>query len=370
MDTKQTTPVSINYAPLDSAVTKADIADFKARHKPTAKTLSKVWSLVIVVAVVVFMLIIFGAIMSAQAAGGKGIPPFMMFIWVASLFGFVAVAYFSSRKRSQTLVRLERFATANGMRLRYDVSSPVFAGMIFDEGHSRELKESLVMADGTELGNYQYVTGSGKNRSTHSFGYIRIPLARALPHMVLDARSNNLFGALSNLPDTFHRDQTLSLEGDFDKHFTLYAPKQYERDALYVFTPDVMAKLIDEGSKYDMEVIGKELYVYTSGRLNLTNRTSLQSLFTIISTIAGELRDQTAYYADERVGDRSANIVAPQGAQLRRGTNWLVVGIVVTFIFFHVSGTFWPEMAIVSQLVIGTVIWGVIIYGIIRKARR
>lgn len=370
MEPKQTTSQSFDFVPLASPVTKADIADFKARHKPTTKTLSKVWSLLIVIAVVVFMMIFFGAIMSAQAASGKGIPPFMIFIWIASLFGFVALAYYSSRKRSETLVRLERFAKANSMRLRYDVPSPVFAGMIFDEGHSRKLKESLVMADGTEIGNYQYVTGSGKNRSTHSFGYIRIPLTRTLPHMVLDARSNNFFGALSNLPDTFHRDQTLSLEGDFDKHFTLYAPKQYERDALYVFTPDVMAKLIDEGKAYDMEVIGKELYVYTSGRIDIANQTVLSSVLGIISVIASELRDQTASYADERVGDSSANIVAPQGAQLKRGTNWLIVGIVATFIFFHVSGTFWPEMAIVSQLVIGTVIWGAVIYGIVRKVRR
>ena len=43
------------------------------------------------------------------------------------------------------------------------------------------------------------------------------------------------------------RTQVLSLEGDFDRYFTLYCPKEYERDALYVFTPDLMALLDRRG---------------------------------------------------------------------------------------------------------------------------
>lgn len=335
MESKQTAQQSLNFAPLQSVVTKADVADFKARHKPAQKPISRAWVIVAIAAGAIFFLVILGAFSSVRGAGSLGISPSVVFIWLVALSGFAAIAYFSSRKRFETVIRLERFAIANGMRLRYDVQAPVFAGMIFDEGHSRKLKEALVLADGTELGNYQYVTGSGKNRSTHNFGYIRIPLTRSLPHMVLDARSNNLFGALSNLPDTFHRDQTLSLEGDFDKYFTLYAPKQYERDALYVFTPDVMAKLIDEGKGYDMEVIGKELYVYTSGRIDLSDQAVLSSVLGIVSTIAAELRDQTAHYADERVGDRSANVVAPQGARLKRGVNWFVVGGIVLFLGYQ-----------------------------------
>src|SRR5690606_7535742 len=105
------------------------------------------------------------------------------------------------------------------------------------------------------FGNLRYVTGSGKSRSVHQWGFLAVGLDRRLPHMVLDSRANNRMLGLSNLPAGFRRDQILSLEGDFDRYFTLYCPKEYERDALYVFTPDLMALLIDEAAPYDVEVV-------------------------------------------------------------------------------------------------------------------
>ncbi|MEO7546479.1 MAG: hypothetical protein ABIT21_09370 [Terrimesophilobacter sp.] len=74
-----------------------------------------------------------------------------------------------------------------------------------------------------------------------------------VPNMILDAKSNNFLW--TNLPQNFSRNQVLSLEGDFDKHFTLYCPKEYEHDALYVFTPDLMTRLIDHAAGYDVELV-------------------------------------------------------------------------------------------------------------------
>jgi hypothetical protein len=100
-----------------------------------------------------------------------------------------------------------------------------------------------------------------------------IQLDRALPHMVLDAVQNDrkiLGQRVSNLPARFDLAQRLSREGDFDRYFTLYAPADYERDALYVFTPDLMALLIDEagsgeGGSMDVEIIDDRMYVYAPG---------------------------------------------------------------------------------------------------------
>lgn len=62
-----------------------------------------------------------------------------------------------------------------------------------------------------------------------------------------------MFG-LTGVAGLFARDQVLSLEGDFDRYFTPYCPKQYERDALSVFTPDLMALCIDEAAPFDIEI--------------------------------------------------------------------------------------------------------------------
>lgn len=319
-----------------------------------------------------FSMAFVGSMLSASGADATTTFTVVFVTWLGLIALLIAVVKWGERLREEKLVKLHRFATAHGMTHVHDRNDPGYNGMVFDEGHSRVLNNALIMADGTEIGNYTYVTGGGKNRSTHTFAFVRIPLERALPHMVLDAKGNNFFGLMSNLPDTFGKDQTLSLEGDFDTHFTLYAPKQYERDALYVFTPDVMAALIDNGSGYDMEAIDRDLYIYRNNHFDLLNGEQLSSLFKIIDTIASELRAQTKRYADERVGDRSANIIAPQGARLKKGVNWIVVGIVALFVGYHIAESFmlmqeaWYVFYIIPYLVIPMFI----LWFIFKKRRR
>jgi len=130
------------------------------------------------------------------------------------------------------------------------------------------------------------------------------------------------------------RTQILHLEGDFDEHFTLYCPAQYEQDALYIFTPDLMSLLIDEASPYDVELIDQWMLVYSSKAFVLTDPAVLQRLFTIADTVGAKALNQTARYADERIGDPAVNIVAPQGARLKRGVSVLSVVIIAAFIAF------------------------------------
>ena len=126
------------------------------------------------------------------------------------------------------------------------------------------------------------------------------PIPVALPHMVLDATANNgLFGT-STLPISFDRAQVLSLEGDFDRYFTLYCPRDYERDALYVFTPDLLALLIDESRHFDVEIVDDWMFVYSATRFDMTDPGTLRRLFRIVDTVGAKTLRQTARYADGR----------------------------------------------------------------------
>lgn len=165
----------------------------------------------------------------------------------AVIIGIVLLMRHNTRRRAKLL----KFAARNQMQYIYDAGDPGYAGMVFDEGHSRSLNDAFRLPDGVEIGNYTYVTGSGKHSQTHTWGYAKVKLPRRLPHMVLDAKGNNMW-RFSNLSDAIDRSQVLKLEGDFNTYFTLYAPQAYERDALYVFTPDVMAAMIDHGKQYDI----------------------------------------------------------------------------------------------------------------------
>lgn len=180
--------------------------------------------------------------------------------------------------------------------------------------------------NGFEVGEYSFEAGSSKHSSRSNWIYIRIKLDRNLPHIVLDAKVNDpqLLGqdVGTNLPRTFSRDQILHLEGDFDQHFTLYAPKEYERDALYIFAPDVMAMLIDETRRFDAEIIDDELYFYLhEPGVGVVAPEMMRQLMNIVATVGGKLNAGTEHYRDERIVPSilqpAAGVVADEGRMLR-----------------------------------------------------
>lgn len=320
-------PMILDYSTLSQPVTQADIDIFKSQQSTKNNFL-----LFYLIAGFVTACFLGAIVINALFFRTIDISPLIVLPFTA---GCIYLLHLSARKQLERRAKLHRFAAANNIRLICDSANPAYAGMIFDEGDSRQIDDALIFRDGTEIGNYQYSTGSGKNRQTHTWGYARIKLTRHLPNMVLDARKNNLFGSMTNLPDSFDRNQTLSLEGDFNNHFTLYAPKEYERDALYIFTPDVMAAVIDSGRAYDMEVIDDSLMLYSTTPFILDSKGQLNTLLGVIEKIGNELRDQSDYYADERVGNRTANIIAEPGRRLKSGVNaGAIVAFVLVILYF------------------------------------
>ena len=136
----------------------------------------------------------------------------------------------TTRALNERWYRLDRFARANGMTFAPGVPAPGLPGMIFGIGSARAASD-LVRGDRprfVEFANYAVHDRLGQEPHHAPWGYVAIKLDVPLPNIVLDATSNNaLFG--SNLPATFDRDQRLSLEGDFDEHFSLYCPAGYEQ---------------------------------------------------------------------------------------------------------------------------------------------
>lgn len=224
--------------------------------------------------------------------------------------------------------KLYVFARNNHAVYVINQGNPELNGMIFDEGYSRVVTEALLFENGIEAGNYRYLTGHGKHRQVHEWSYVIAPLVRRLPHMVFDAKSNNLFG-LSNLPDSFHG-QDVSLEGNFDKHFTLYAPEAYDRDVRYVLTPNVMAAIIDLGREFDIEIIDDQLILYTNQFTKLESEPQLRKIMHVVDALSDKINYQSRRYVDERVGDQALNMVAHQGRRLVPNvTVSTVVGVIL-----------------------------------------
>jgi hypothetical protein len=75
---------------------------------------------------------------------------------------------------------------------------------------------------------------------------------QVMPHLVLDAVSNNKLGATNSINDKLPQ-QRVDLEGDFNHHFRLYCEPGQQILALQIFAPDFMAEMIDENANYDFE---------------------------------------------------------------------------------------------------------------------
>ena len=113
--------------------------------------------------------------------------------------------------------------------------------------------------------------------------------------MVLDAKANDTIR--SNLPSIFDTSRRLSLEGNFDSYFTLYAPSGNKTDALYLFTPDVMQAFVARASDFDVEIVDDTVYMYRSKGFDLQDADSLAQSVCIIGMLRAQLGKQVERYS-------------------------------------------------------------------------
>ena len=352
--------MSYDYSPLTMTVSADDILAYKraaglqagqtAKFGAATKGI-KILALGSVVIIILFVLlgVIFSLLRSGDQTGAAGSVPVL--VWFIPMFIAMLYSLKVRRKILQNEVRLYHFAAQNNLDYTQTLSDPQLAGMVFDKGRSRAAFSQLARAGDSafQIANYTYTTGSGKSRQRYTLGYVAIELPRKLPHMVLDSKRNNvkLFGLnLSNLPVNFNKSQHLSLEGDFDSHFTLYAPLEYERDALYVFTPDLMALFIDQSGAFDAEIVDDTLFIYSDRAFEMTDAQTLSRLFSIVETVGKKAVSQTAHYADERTGDRSDDTVAASGQRLKTRLPIVLIVIVGVFVVVHLLSTMLPMLVL------------------------
>jgi hypothetical protein len=335
------TSTAADYGPLARPATKTEVAEYRRRVRAVrsgggglgaAAIVALVFAgLVVAFMVLVVLLVAVAFAASASADGGSPWLALLPLVVVALItVGIVLLVRRGNHGRWERRLRLDRFAEANGLIYSPGDPAPGYAGSIFGLGGSRQVSDHMRSASGRfiDYGNYHYMTSNGKNQQRHDWGFLAMRLDRALPHMVLDATANNGIFA-SSMPTTFSRNQRLSLEGDFDRFFTLYCPREYERDALYVFTPDLMALLIDEAAAFDVEIVDDWLFVYSPRALAMTDPAVHERMFRIVSTVGAKTVTRTDLYVDARAQVAAALPVAAPGRRLRTG---LPVGLVVALV--------------------------------------
>lgn len=269
--------------------------------------------------------------------GGMAIAPHPVVSALVSIVGIgsglatvFAVLYHASQRTIRRHVRMHDFAARCG--LAYDpigLYGAIGSGVIFHIGHSRRHRGILSHGkDGQRLfeaGLYQYTIGSGKYRRTRIWQYAAMRLPRRLPHILLDSADyeRKVLGkrAANDLPGVLSLyGRRMSLEGDFDKYFTLYGPQGYDIDVRYILTPDVMAALIGAASQFDVEIVDDMLFFYIRhGEIVADETRLLGELLHAVAVAGREIYDQVDRYTDDQVPNAwTANAVAEQGRRLWR----------------------------------------------------
>lgn len=255
------------------------------------------------------------------------------------------------RRDSTSSFRIALLAEANGLEHATGLTRVALPGLIFGARESQRGID-LVSGNGFRIGNLEVTTPVGKHKAVQMWGFAAIETGAQLPHILLDARGNNaLLG--TNLPVFIDHEQRLSLEGDFDKRFTLYAPREYERDALYLFTPDIMARFIDNASELDVEIVDGYLFLYSKRPLSTSDPETWTWLWATLAALS-EKFDQWERWRDDRLGEtvvrdvwwrrpeviRPPQGVASGGRRLVRKTPWwawviaIAIGALVLWPFF------------------------------------
>jgi hypothetical protein len=250
---------------------------------------------------------------------------------------FLGLTLWQLFKRTACRLRLAQFAADNTFDFEPLAMVGNEPGSIFSMGHataSGRLFEHVVSGEYVgmpfEFGNFRYRQGQYRERARW-YGVLRVTLSRRLPNILLDSKQNNRFH-ISNMPD-FKNRQKLQLEGDFNRYFDLYVPKEYERDALYFITPELMALLVDRGAKFDIEIVDNYLYIYSNEAFNLDDEAAVQTIFDLIPRIGSEVEANTKRYADATVGNRELNEVAKPGRRLKRAISWFTILLILWYVY-------------------------------------
>lgn len=132
--------------------------------------------------------------------------------------------------------------------------------VIFKQGNERGVMGEIIYKEPTgetvRFLRYFFSTGSDKSKQTYWYQILGIKFSGFFPHMYLNYRKNKYGVSIG---------QPLSLPTEFEESFTLSIPKGYHLEALQVFTPDILAAILDLPFKCDIEFIDDEVLFVLEG---------------------------------------------------------------------------------------------------------
>lgn len=245
-------------------------------------------------------------------------------------------------------------AAEGGYDYRPQMVNPPVSGLLF--ANTKHVVMSDIV-DATQTATpFMFGSLSAQGGRVRNAKLVMILLPRPVPNMVLLSTGEGVLGKAGVALD---ESQRLALEGDFGRTFSLYCPREYETDALYIFTPDVMARLVDSAAGCDIEFVDNRVLIYAPSAAFET-ADALSVVPGLVRFLESKLHRQTLRYHDDRRSTgsesdpfRRAQITALGGADShfrvglrgrrlrRRTTIWQKIGIGLAALVAAAAATYW-----------------------------
>lgn len=169
--------------------------------------------------------------------------------------------YVWARNRIESIF-WKQVAEVNGWQYKENSDVSKEPGVMFRQGHSGNISyyiEGVIHGRQFRIFRYTFTVGYGKATTHYSYIVFAFKFNGSFPHIYLNNK-HNAYGISTG--------EKIPLPLEFEKKFSLSAPKKYEIEALQIFTPDVLAKMLDNGFIYDIEFVEQEVLMFVGGAIN------------------------------------------------------------------------------------------------------
>lgn len=217
---------------------------------------------------------------------------------LAFLLGSVFLAYFGYVYSKIRSAFWKEVAALNHWVYTSKIPEIPQEGVIFQRGRNRRIEHhfsGVINGDRQfELFQYSFVTGPDDKPRTHNFSIITFTFKGQFPHIYLN-----------NKRDWYGVDdgETLPLPQEFEKKFSLHAPRKYEIEALAIFTPDVLLKILEIGLVYDVEFVGQKMLICIEGSVNTIEK--LEQELSIALEVEDLFDEKLDTFKFNKIGDLS-----------------------------------------------------------------
>jgi len=195
--------------------------------------------------------------------------------------------YYLKIKSSVLSAFIKQFALVNNYTYKKTEKLEKRYGVVFNRGRGRfiyNVVEGNFLKKHFKLFNYEFTTGSGKHQTTHYYTVFEIVVDASLPQIYLDAYGKYEMPTSNSLRGL----KKIELESnEFNKEYRLYMAKGAHLPVFQIFTPDLMAELIDIPEKFDIEFVGNRIYLYEEKLI--TTKRELEEMYKLMQHLIKNL---------------------------------------------------------------------------------